>query len=267
MTKVALIISTYNRPVELQYTLESILRQSQMPDEIIIADDGSNDETSRLIREYHTKILVPLLHCWHSDDGFQLAAIRNKAVALCSSEYVISIDGDLILHKHFIHDHMCTAEHGCFVQGSRVLLSEKLTKQIILKGSYPMLNWLTKGITNRLNAIRNPIISGWLSKKQITSDYMSGIRGCNLAFWWNDFIATNGFNEDITGWGREDSELVCRFSNLKIQRKNLKFGGIVNHLFHPERSRELLAKNEYILQETINKNLLRCDNGIDKYLK
>ena len=267
MSKVALIISTYNRPFELQCTLESVIRQSQMPDEIVIADDGSNDETSKLIKQYQHKISVPLLHCWHHDDGFRLAAIRNKAVALCSSEYVISIDGDLILHKHFIRDHLRTAEQGCFVQGSRVLLSEELTKQITVKGPCPKLGWLTNGIKNRLNAICIPIISVWLSKKKISADPISGIRGCNLAFWRNNYLAVNGFNEDISGWGREDSELVVRFQNNNIQRKNLKFGGIVNHLFHPERSRVSLIRNDNILEETIRQKLLRCNNGIDKYLK
>jgi glycosyltransferase involved in cell wall biosynthesis len=263
---VALVISTYNRPNALLLTLESVMHQSQMPSEIVIADDGSSPETTILIEKYCTQIPVPLIHCWHPDNGFQLAMIRNKAIALSSSEYIISIDGDLILHKHFIRDHMRTSEHGCFIQGSRVLLSEQLTAQIEKDNSIPKLDWLSKGIKNRLNAIYNPIISHWLSKKQRKTDHMEGVRGCNMAFWRNDYVAVNGFNEDISGWGREDSELVVRFKNQEIQRKNLKFGGIVWHLFHIERSRESLSQNDAVLEKAICQRLSKCQNGINKYL-
>jgi len=266
MNKVALIISTYNRPKALQLTFESVIRQSYMPDEIIIADDGSNAETSELTELYRNKILMPMVHCWHPDKGFQLAVIRNKAIALSSTEYIISIDGDLILHRHFIRDHLRTKEFGCFVQGSRVLSSEELTRQIESESVFRELNWFSKGITNRLNCICSPLISGWFSHKQILFDHMNGVRGCNMAFWRKDFVAVNGFNEDITGWGREDSELVARFRNHNIQRKNLKFGGIVNHLFHPERSRDSLSQNDAILEKTVSQKLRICTNGINKYL-
>jgi len=121
MNKVALIVSTYNRPKALKLTLESVIRQSYMPDEIIIADDGSSAETLRLIKSYKNKIFPTLFHCWQKDEGFQLSKIRNKSIAQSSADYIISIDGDLILHKHFIRDHLRTKELGCFVQGSRVL--------------------------------------------------------------------------------------------------------------------------------------------------
>ncbi len=266
MNKVALIISTYNRPKALYLTLESVIRQSYMPNEIIIADDGSHAETSELIELYRNRILEPLFHCRHSDKGFQLSAIRNKAIALSTAEYIISIDGDLILHRHFIRDHLRTKEFGCFVQGSRVLLSEELTRQIESENTFPKLDWFSRGITNRLNGICCPVISGWSSHKKILFDSINGIRGCNMAFGRKDFVTVNGFNEDITGWGREDSELAARFCNHNIHRKNLKFGGIVHHLFHPERSRDSLYQNDAILEKTVNQKLCVCTNGINKYL-
>lgn len=265
MNKVALIISTYNRPKALSLTLESIISQSHTPDEIIIADDGSNNETLNLIEQYRNKIPL-LLHCWQQDKGFQLSRIRNKSIALSTAEYIISIDGDLILHPHFIRDHLRTKEFGCFVQGSRVLLSEELTRKIENENSLLNFNCFSKGITNRLNGMRCQIASGWFSRKQILFNSINGIRGCNMAFWRKDFLAVNGFNEDITGWGREDSELVARFCNRSIYRKNLKFGGIVYHLHHFERSKISLSQNDAILEKTINQKLQICSNGINKYL-
>ena len=87
-----------------------------------------------------------------------------------------------------------------------------------------------------------------------------------MSFWRRDFIEVNGYNEDIAGWGREDSELVMRFINRNIFGKTLKFGGVAFHLHHKENSKSDLHNNQSILEETISKKLTRCSNGIDKYL-
>ena len=58
----SLIISTYNWPEALSLCLESVLHQTVLPDEVIIADDGSRDDTRRLIEAFRQRCPVPLLH-------------------------------------------------------------------------------------------------------------------------------------------------------------------------------------------------------------
>ena len=103
---VSLIISTYNWPRALYLCLDSVMQQTVMPSEIIIADDGSGIATRDVVRHFEAVSPVPVRHIWHEDDGFRLAEIRNKAIAASRGEYVIQIDGDLILQRHFIQDHM-----------------------------------------------------------------------------------------------------------------------------------------------------------------
>src|SRR5687768_10761216 len=93
----SLIISTYNWPEALNLCLMSIKSQTLLPDEIIIADDGSSGETKVLIENFQRSFEVPILHVWQPDQGFQLSRIRNKAIARATKEYIIQIDGDLIL--------------------------------------------------------------------------------------------------------------------------------------------------------------------------
>ena len=81
MVKISLIISTYNRPSALRLCLASVKRQSRLPDEVIIGDDGSGDETAALIREFQKDFPVPLLHVWQEDKGFRVGKIRNKCIA------------------------------------------------------------------------------------------------------------------------------------------------------------------------------------------
>jgi glycosyltransferase involved in cell wall biosynthesis len=258
--KTSLIITTYNRKDALELTLISVMKQSQLPSEVIVADDGSGKETRELILEYQKSFPVPLHHCWHEDLGFRLSAIRNKAILMANHEYIIMIDGDIVIPKNFIKAHKSNAWKGQFIQGSRVLLLKVQTERMLQKKKINLF-FTTSGIDNRFNTIESRLLS------LLFSYYRTGhnnVRGANLSFWKDDLIATNGFNEDFIGWGREDSEFAVRMNNMGIRRKHLKFAGFGYHLFHPENSRQQLSVNDQILERTIKQGLRRCENGIHK---
>jgi hypothetical protein len=65
----------------------------------------------------------PLVHVWQADEGFRLARSRNRAIAAARGDYVIIVDGDLVLHRHFVGDHLRAARHGCFIQGAAIRAS------------------------------------------------------------------------------------------------------------------------------------------------
>lgn len=258
----SLIITTYNREDALELTLLGALNQSEMPDEIIVADDGSRPRTKELIDSYREKFQVPLIHCWHDDLGFRLSTIRNKAIARSAGEYIIMIDGDIIMHRHFIRSHKQKAWLGQFIQGSRVLLQSELTRQSLMRKEIDF-NFFQQGVRNRFNTIHAPILSKLVSFYGIKPDR---IRGANLSFWKKDVVNVNGFNEDFVGWGREDSEFAVRMHNIGIDRLHLKFMAFGYHLYHKESPRDSLKKNDQILKQAIVNKLITCDNGINKYL-
>lgn len=259
---VSLIITTYNRKDALELVLKSVKAQRRLPDEVIIADDGSREDTKALIDTYRQNFPVPLLHCWQPDEGFRAAQIRNKSIAMARGQYIVIIDGDMVLHPSFVQDHLQVAEERCFIQGSRVLLSPQTT-QAALKSGRIYFSPMASGIKNRLNALRLPFMRQIMAKKTTKLD---GIRSCNMSFWKEDCLLVNGFNEAFVGWGREDSEFAVRLFNQGIRRKNLKFGGIGYHLYHAEHSRAQLPENDRILQETITQKSTRCQKGISQYL-
>lgn len=257
---VSLIIATYNWPQALRLCLESVMRQSVMPTEILIADDGSGRETKEVVAYFTSVSPVPLHHIWHEDNGFRLATIRNKAIAAASGEYIVQIDGDVILHRSFILDHMAVAKRGYYVGGSRASIGEELTGRLF-KGERISLSPFRSGIKDANNAIRFPLLSRLFHRY-----HPERIRGCNMAFWRDDALAVNGYDENITGWGAEDSELCCRFRNVGIVKRAMKFQGIVFHLYHPQASRDRLDRNCEILARSVREKRVSCDKGMNQYL-
>jgi glycosyltransferase involved in cell wall biosynthesis len=261
--KLTLIITTYNWPNALWLVIESIRGQTIPPDEIVIADDGSNYKTKELINNFNNKYAMNIVHSWQEDNGFRAARSRNKAILVSSGDYIVLIDGDTILHPHFIEDHIDIAELGFFVQGSRVLLSEKKTINALNRKKINF-SIFSSGIKNRKNAIHSKLLSLiFLSKK----NHLHGIKSCNIAFHRYDCININGFNNDFEGWGREDSEFVVRLINSGIKRKSVRFSAIQFHLWHNENSRISLEKNDAILYDSIFNDTQWCENGIDTIKK
>lgn len=261
--RVSIIITTYNWKSALKVSLKSIYNQSLLPNEIIIADDGSSDGTDTLIQDIAQTSTIPLIHSWQEDDGFRASSSRNKAIAKATSEYIILIDGDMILHKDFIKDHIKIAKQGYFVQGGRVLITQAKTPQV-LQDEIIEFGFFDSGIKNRKNTIHSNILSSIFS---VQKDTLKGIRTCNMAFFRDDCIKVNGFNEDFVGWGREDSEFAVRLINSGIKRQTIKFCCIAYHIHHNENSKKMLEINDKILQNSIDNKLIFCQNGIDKYLK
>lgn len=261
--KTTLLITTYNWPEALDITLRSVENQTIKPTEIIIADDGSKEETQNLIKLWQTKSKVPIIHSWQEDKGFRAAASRNKAIAKSSGDYIIMIDGDLVLHPNFIEDHLKHCKPNQFTIGPRVLLKEDYSVRLLSEKKITFSINSGQILSNKKNIINATILSTLFSYRT-TSDKQ--VRSCNMACYRKDLIKVNGFNEDFIGWGREDTELVIRLLNAKVIRKNIKFNTNTLHIFHPESSRKMLSINDEILEKTRNQKLIRCENGLEKYL-
>ena len=262
----SLLISTYNWPGALLLCLRSVLEQSVLPGEIIVADDGSKNDTRELIETFAQTSPVPVKHVWHPDEGFQLARIRNRAIAQASCPYIIQIDGDLILHPHFIKDHLHIRQEGYFVSGSRVLLSKETTEGLLHHQSLE-INRYYKGSRNFFNRFRNTLLRRVLSTRyKMRGKNKYYVKGCNMAFWKKDLVKVNGYNEAFTGWGKEDSEIAIRLTNAGIKKKFLKMGGVCYHLYHPEASRDLEPRNVTLMQETIDQKRVMAPEGLNKYI-
>ena len=262
--KVTLIISTYNRPDALKLVFDSILNQSIMPTEILVADDGSGDKTSKLIEEYTAIFNIPVHHIWQEDSGFRVARIRNLAIKEASTDYIISIDGDIVLHQEYIKSHLLFIKKGFFLQGHRVMLNDKMTEKAIANNMSNFSFW-DFDIINRKNTIHNFRLAKIFS---VASKRQSGLKGGIISFWKSDAIRVNGFNEDFIGWGKEDSEFAIRLLHSGVKRRDLRFCAVTYHLDHANSNKKLdslnYKRNLKMMKDTIKNKTQICKNGIEK---
>jgi glycosyltransferase involved in cell wall biosynthesis len=258
--KLSLIITTYNQPEALAKVFRGLKRQTSLPDEILIADDGSAETTRELVEQWCDELPGRVHHVWHEHRGFRRAAIANKAAAASTGEYLVFLDGDCVPHEQFIGDHRALVERGCWVQARRCYVRREFVPEFSLEKT-PILEWMLKGrIAFSSKALRLPI--PFIRRDQT----QHAVMGCNMGIWRNDFLTVNGFDEAYLGWGCEDKDLAFRLYYLGRHKKLVKHQAIIFHLDHPLASREQLDANYERYQETIRSKKIRCELGVNQYL-
>jgi glycosyltransferase involved in cell wall biosynthesis len=261
----SLIIRTYNWKEALQKCLQSVLWQTTLPGEVLIADDGSKPDTAEMIEAMKSRFTIPLRHFWHEDIKMRLTRINNIAISNAASDYLIFTDHDMILHPRFIEDHLAIAEKKYFVNGSRFLVNEVSTQQFLQKESPTSADLKKLEGKNELNRLHVPFLTKWLAHRYQTKDKdIVKVRGCNMSFWKEDLLAVNGFDERFIGWGFEDSDIAVRLYHYGVRKKSLKFGGIAYHLDHAVSKKPDDNINLRLLHETIASKTYCTYYGIEK---
>ncbi|MEP6898657.1 MAG: glycosyltransferase family 2 protein [Rhodanobacter sp.] len=259
--RISVVVITYNWPDALHRVLQALARQTELPYEVIVTDDGSRVETRQVLERLANDYPTRLLHVWQPDDGARMSRARNRGILAARGEYVVLLDGDMVCDRHFIADQRKFAQAGCFVQGSRVLTDAAATQRLLASQAMEV-NFFSSGIERRRNALRWP----WLARlKARPSRSARGIKSCNMGFWRTDLLRLNGFNEAMTGWGREDTELVARAFHAGLRRRDVRFSALAVHLFHPTRKHLVDNPNDRILEDTRARQLIRCEQGLDRH--
>ena len=269
LPSVSVIVTTYNRSDALRAVLQGYAAQSSHDFELLVADDGSKEDTATVVKEFARSAPFEVKHVWQPDEGFRAAAARNRALAQAQRDYVVFTDGDCIPSSHFVRRHQQLAEPGWFLSANRVLLSPRFTEQVV-KHKLPVhewsaarwsLAWLKRDI-NRLLPLLHLPDGKWRKTKAQT---WQGAKTCNLSAWLSDLVRVNGFNEAFNGWGLEDSDLVIRLLHAGVQHKNARFAAPVFHLWHHENDRSRLQQNQTLLNELLKTPQTYVVDGLDKY--
>jgi glycosyltransferase involved in cell wall biosynthesis len=254
MVEASVIISFYNRIDYLKLVLAGFERQSFSSFEIILADDGSNENVIKEIELLGRNIPFKLTHLWHEDKGFRKNKILNKAVTAAESGYLIFIDGDCIPHPEFVSEHFQNKEIGFCLTGRRVNLSSKFTAlltpenvrqgfieqnifKLILDGIYGKSFDVEKGFY-----FKNDFLRKFFNKKK------RGLLGCNFSIKKEELIKINGFDERYESPSiGEDTDVQFRLEMRGLKMKSLNNIAVQYHLYHkpqvrPQKNLDLFNK-------------------------
>lgn len=267
---ISVIISTYNSPAWLIKVLYGYNTQTYRNFEVIIADDGSDENTKNCILQLQKEVFYPIIHVWHEDNGFQKTIILNKAVLATSTDYILMTDGDCIPRQDFIEQHIKHREEGYFLSGGYFKLpleiSDKIEKEDIYTGNCFNLKWLQKnGLKSSFKnskLISNALLSSLLNYLTPTT---ASWNGHNASGWKKDFLSVNGFDERMQ-YGGEDREYGERLLNLVIRSKQIRYAAVCIHLDHTRGyvKPEMIEKNLQIRKQTKDLKSSWTEYGIVK---
>lgn len=273
--KITVIVPTYNRPRALDLCIRSLAGQSLLPQEVLVADDGSGPETRQTVERLagEMKGRFPVIHVWQEDIGFRKPMILNETVRRSTGDYLVFIDGDCIAHRDFLLAHRDAGSPDAIVSGKRVELGKALTERLLASGrpdiTLGTLVWdsifgrrpKTRKVEEAL-VVRNRHIRKALHRDEITDD---GVWGCNFSLTRDLFYGINGCDEEFLDGSIEDNDLGIRVLNQGKYVRSLRNLAVIFHLWHQSSwsfENEKYRHNLAIMQRRIELKEPRCRNGI-----
>ncbi len=268
MMNTSVILSTYNQPAWLEKVLLGYSRQDFRGFELIIADDGSGEETRDLIAGFAEESDFPIRHIWHEDLGYRRSIILNAAILASRGEYLVFSDGDCIPRRDFVAVHMGLRKPGHFLSGGSVYLSmevsETIGKEDVLSGRFADPGWL-RARGQRLGRHRLRLVPSGL--RATVLDHLtttSPTWNLNNASTWRDpLFDVNGMEMEMQ-YGGADRALGSRLENLGMMRKRARFRAVLLHLDHPRpyKTRESIRRNKGIRSRIESNREVKARNGL-----
>jgi glycosyltransferase involved in cell wall biosynthesis len=254
--KISVIVATYNRIDALNIVLQSLENQTDSNFEIVIADDGSKNDTRSFVEKFTKDSKNKIFYVWHEDLGFRLAKIRNLAIENSNGDYLVFLDGDCAVQPDFISQHRNLAEPKNMVTGSRILIEEKLTSEICSSKKWDFQKFKENSCSNFFKKQINKFLPLYIKLpnhhlRVYPKFVWRRIKGCNLACWKSDALQIGGFDESLVGWGHEDADFVYRLHEIGIKRKSGAWATEVMHLWHRMANKDNAAKNAAIVRAKI----------------
>ncbi|HEX6961612.1 MAG TPA: glycosyltransferase [Lacipirellula sp.] len=233
---ISVIVSTFERPQHLRRCLLSLAAQRDVTGEfeVIVADDGSRDETADTVAAFRKTAPFPLKFYTHPHDGFQLARCRNSGIRASVAPYILFTDGDCIFPPDHLRRHLDARRPGVARAGDCIRIDQTMSEQIDDEAirTSTFLDWIDRC---EHKSLRKTHIKS-LGYQFLRHAHRPKLTGWNMAIWRDDLEHVNGFDEKFRGWGCEDDDLAARLrmSGVRIATALGYTHGY--HLWHPPHS-------------------------------
>ncbi len=263
----SLVVAVYRQPERLRLVLEALKRQTWTDAELLVADDGSEEDVRQLLRSLEPELPFPLKHLWHEDKGWRKNVMLNRAIREATGGWMVFIDGDCVPHRLFLQDHAENREEGVFLCGRRAEMSARWTAALnvdrIRGGRFERIGpreWWegARGAAVRIEdglRFESPLL------RRILHASPRGMLGSNFSVAREHLVAINGFDESYDGPGLgEDSDVQLRLELLGLRAKSIRHLAIQYHMHHPRTSIPQRSKDLYALR--VAEGRMRCRLGL-----
>jgi len=220
----SIVIPIYNRRNGLRLCLAALDKQSVKDFEVVIADDGSDDEPFMVLKEY-----IQALSCryvWHERRGVQIAATRNEGVRIAQGNPFLFLDSDVLLNPTAIGHYMniYNANPDVVVAGrydwlppmQAAVYSVHYNWDRLIRGELPPMpiEGEPEGIQGPDPRLENPNLfnSGVIQQDPYCLSMFSG----NLLVPRHIFDSVGGWDGNMIGHGGEDAEFGMRLQEAGI---------------------------------------------------
>lgn len=273
--RLSLIISTYNQPEWLELVLWGLTVQTWPEFELLVADDGSDGRTRKVVEQFESSSSLSPIHVWHADRGFRKCTILNRAIEQADGEYLVFLDGDCIPRCDFLERHASLARPGRFLSGGAVRLTRPVSLSVrlehVLRGRVHEWKWLrSRGQPASRDAVKllnPPRQSGARSAFAGLLDAITPTKptfnGGNASAWRDDLLGVNGFDERM-GYGGLDRELGERLENAGVRGRQVRHRCVCVHLDHPRcyANSSVQAFNDRLREQTRSTQATWTAHGI-----
>ena len=256
--KATVVISIYKNVRALQAVLESLKRQTEQDFELILSEDGEDQDMAAFINGY--AFPWKMQHLTQGDTGWRKERALNRAVVAAHTDWLIFVDGDCVLHPRFVEMHIKYAQRGTILAGKRVRLSAALSERVMQIGKVPcLLPYLvcTRGCSHVEEGFFL-YAAQWLRRRA------KHLIGSNMSLSRTDLMAINGFDENYllpaTG---EDYDIEWRMQRNGCKIVSVKNLAVQYHLYHKENWTNH-DENMVYCKQLQAANQIVCKNGIQK---
>lgn len=269
--KISVITTIYNRPEHLRLMLASLEGQTRVPDELVIADDGSEPAAVAAMAQTLTAGRLPFKMVRQEKDGYRLAAARNMAIRAATGDYLLFLDCDMALLPDAVAVHERLAASRRLLCGNRALLDEDATKRLFDQLAPTAGDWedAWRQADQRELLEASRLFARHVKRRRwgVARPHKPKLLGCHFSLTREAIDRVNGFDENFVGWGYEDDDLARR-----LYRTGLVPHGVIEearavHLWHPSLAPQTIKRH----RDRPNRSYFRrwfvpnyCRNGLLK---
>jgi glycosyltransferase involved in cell wall biosynthesis len=264
--QVSVIVSTYCGHLQLRLVLLALGRQTLVPGEVLVADDGSGDETRKMLTALAPGMPFRLVHVWQPDENFRLARNRNNAIHHARGDILAMLDQDTLPHAKWLEAHLTPIARGGVGVGHILKLSEteaaNLSDATVVSGEF--------------EGFHSEEESALASRRQRKYRFYGALRSWGFGFknrpsmafgnaslFKEDLIRVNGFDEEYIGWGQEDDDLGRRLYMEQMRPIPLVDQALVSHIPHKIRRAADWKDGANVERYERELSSARCQHGLD----